>query len=340
LIINKLIKKILFLLTILFAFVSCSKDQEQSEANLNKQIADANISSFTELFFVGSYSGNPSIYTFDSQDKSANILWHKNDEHVIELLVSPDRKVAYFLTKQKQRLKSSQPAIERGRLYHIDLESKKVEPIAKFEEGIQLISFWNDNDRFTVIINSVDKTIASYINKNTQVYNRFGKLLLDNNEIFDLTKDGYPVSKLPPLEYQSPNELFTVTEKNDSIQIRQKNNRKIISTRFVNKRIKQIGWAENNKHLILRLQPALELKEEINNYRQTELAVYDLQKKKTIKIFDGDGLKYFVLIGDFLILDSGFGKDSNVIIYKLNPLQEINTIKINGGCGLRNIPNG
>ncbi len=58
-----------------------------------------------------------------------------------------------------------------------------------------------DNDRFTLVINSIDKTIASYVNKNIQVYNRFGKLLSDNTEVYDLTKDGYPITKLPAINY-------------------------------------------------------------------------------------------------------------------------------------------
>ena len=75
----------------------------------------------------------------------------------------------YFLTKRKQRLKSSQPAIEKGRLYRIDFEVNKVESITQLEEGIQVIPYWIDNNRFTLVINSIDKTIASYINKNIHI---------------------------------------------------------------------------------------------------------------------------------------------------------------------------
>jgi hypothetical protein len=326
----------------LFALISCSENKNETAAddNLTNEIANAKLSVFSELFFVGNYSGNPSIYIFISDSKKVNVFWNKNDEQVIDLLVSPDRKAAYFLTKQKQKLKSSQPAIEQGRLYHIDFETKKVESVAKFEEGIQLISFWNDNDRFTVVINSVDKTIASYINKNIQVYNRFGKLLSDNSEIFDLTIDGYPLTKLPALKYTSPNQLFTVVQKNDSIQIKRNKIIKNIPTRFVNKDLTQIEWAENNKLVILKMKPKSISKQQTAGYNNFLLVIFDIKKEKTLKIFDDDGYKNFVLIGDFLIFDSGFGKDSNVIIYKLNPLEEVNTIKINGGCGLRNIPNG
>jgi len=54
-------------------------------------------------------------------------------------------------------------------------------------------------------------------------------------------------------------------------------------------------------------------------------------------MFDSVGGNRFVLIGDFLIFDNGFGKDSHIEIFKLDSLSNHKTIKINGGCGLRNI---
>ncbi len=67
------------------------------------------------------------------------------------------------------------------------------------------------------------------------------------------------------------------------------------------------------------------------------LTIFDLQKKKTVKMFETVGSNRFVLIGDFLIFDNGIGKDSHIEIFKLDSLSNYKTIKINGGCGLRNI---
>mgnify|MGYP001193141358 FL=1 len=336
----KLFMKKFILLTLLVSlFFSCNevKDEDFDEDDLNKEIENARLSELSEIYFVGNYAGNLSVYKYDYKTDKSKVFWHSNDERVIDLLISPDYKSAYFISKRKQRLKSSQPAIEKGRLYRIDFEVNKVESITQLEEGIQVIPFWTDNDRFTLVINSIDKTIASYINKNTQVYNRFGKLLSDNTEIYDLTKDGYPITRLPSINYKSPNELFTVIEKNDSIYIRQQKSKKEIKTRFTSKKILQLGWADNNKHLILLLKSTDQLKQSSNDIEKTLLAIYDLQKKKTVKMFETVGYKRFVLIGDFLIFDNGFARDSHIEIFKLESLSNYKTIKINGGCGLRNI---
>jgi hypothetical protein len=45
-----------------------------------------------------------------------------------------------------------------------------------------------------------------------------------------------------------------------------------------------------------------------------------------------------VLIGDLLIFDDGFGRDSFIELFSLNKLNEVRKIKITGGCGLKNIP--
>jgi hypothetical protein len=331
-----------YFMSLVFAsiiFFSCSdvNENDLEEENLNNEIENAQLSEFTGFYFVGNYAGRPSIYRYDYETDKSKIFWHSNDERVIDLLISPNYKSCYFITKRKQRLKSSQPAIEKGRLYRIDFEVKKVESITQLEDGIQIIPFWMDNDRFTLVINSIDKTIASYVNKNIQIYNRFGKLLSDNTEVYDLTKDGYPITKLPTVNFKSPNELFTVVEKNDSILVRQQKSKKEIKTGFLFQIIQQLGWAENNKHLIMLIKSNDQEKKSANNVSKNLLVIYDLQKKKVVKKFDSVGYTRFVLIGDFLIFDKGFGKDSSIEIVKLESLSNYKTIKINGGCGLRNI---
>ena len=337
--INSLMKVVLLFFVVASFFYSCSdvKQEDRDEEFLNKEIENAKLTDFKGFYFVGSYLGFPSVYWYDFKNDKSKLFWHANDERVIDLLISPDYKSCYFITKRKQRLKSSQPAIEKGKLYRIDFEIRKVEFITQLEDGLQIIPFWTDNDRFSLVINSIDKTIASYVNKNTQVYNHFGKLLSDNTEIFDLTKDGYPITKLPQINYQSPNHLFTIVEKNDSIIVQHIKSKKEIKTRFVNRKLLQIVWAENNRNLVLLMIPKAEAKKNLRDYKKTCLAIFDLQKKKTVKLFEDIGVKNFVLISDFLIFESGFGRDSNIQIFKISSLENLKTISIIGGCGLRTI---
>lgn len=332
-------KYFMMLIFSLILFSSCGDDNQNDvdEDNLNKEIENAKLSEFSGFYFVGNYAGKPSIYVYDHETDKYKVFWHSDDERVIDLLISPDNKSGYFITKRKQRLKSSQPAIEKGKLYRIDFDVKKVESITQLEDGIQIIPFWMDNDRFTLVINSIDKTIASYVNKNIQVYNRFGKLLSDNTEVYDLTKDGYPITKLPAINIISPNELFTVVEKKDSLFVRQQKSQKEIKTGILSTKIQQLAWAENNKHLIMLLASKEKEKQSTDDTGKSILTIFDLQKKKTVNMFDTVGSNRFVLIGDFLIFDNGFGKDSHIEIFKLESLSNYKTIKINGGCGLRNI---
>lgn len=333
-------KLIIALFVMLICVSGCRNSEKNSyDQKLNDEIANATVSKFNGFYFVGNRSGMPSIYSYDAQSEKVKLFWSVEKERVIDLLVSVDQKAAYFITMRKQRLKSSKPAIERGKLYRIDFDANKVEYIAQLEEAIQIIPFWQDDDRFTLVINSVDKTVASYINKNTQVYNKFGKLLSDNNEIFDITKDGYPVTKLPDLKLTSPNEMFSVIVKNDSLQITQNNSGQTIKTKFVDEKIRQINWAENNKNVIILLvNKNNNLKAVSTPSTSSTLIIFDLFEKKIIKTFDGPGYKSFVLIGDFLIFDNGFGRDSSIKIIKLSTLEEVKIIKITGACGLRNIP--
>ena len=328
---------IFFLNAIILNSFGEKTDEEKAEEHLSNAINKAQIAEFTGFYFVGNQSGIPSLYWYDYYKDKVKIFWRDPDERVIDLLISPNNKSGFFITKRKQRLKSSQPAIEKGRLYRIDFEQKRTELITQLTDGIQIIPFWLDNDRFTLVINSVDLTIASYINKNTQVYNRFGKLLSDNTEVFDITKDGYPVTKISRLQLTSPNEMFTVIEKNDSVQIKQTKSRKEIKTRFKNKTIMQIKWAEDNKHVLLLMKTKVP-KENINQDDVSVLlALFDLQKKKTVKMYSGIGVQNFRIIGNYLLFDNGVGKKSEIEIVKIDDVGKIQKIKVHGGCSLRRI---
>lgn len=329
---------VLIFLSALFLTTCGEKtDDEKAVEHLSNAINKAKITEFTGFYFVGNRSGVPSLYWYDYEKDKVKLFWSEPDERVIDLLISPNNKSGFFITKRKQRLKSSQPAIEKGRLYRIDFEQKKTELITQLADGIQIIPFWLDNDRFTLVINSIDLTIASYINKNTQVYNRFGKLLSDNTEVFDITKDGYPITITGKVQFTSPNEMFTIIEKNDSIQIKQSKSKKEIKTRFKDKKFLQIKWAEDSKHVLLLMKS--KVKKEILNQENENvlLALFDLQKKKTVKMFTNTGVNNFRLIGNYLLLDNGVGKKSEIEIVNLNDLEKVKKIKVNGGCSLRKI---
>jgi hypothetical protein len=333
------LKLLILVVTLAVLSISCSEksEEEKSADKLTDAISKAKITDFVGFYFVGNYSGNPAVYWYDFEKDKSKVFWFEPDERVIDLLISPDNKSGFFITKRKQRLKSSQPAIEKGRLYRIDFELKIAELITQLEDGIQIIPFWTDNNRFTLVINSIDLTIASYINKNIQVYNRFGKLLSDNTEVFDITKDGYPITNQTKLEYSSPNELFTVIEKNDSIQIKQTGSKKEIKTRFKEKSLQLIKWADDNKLVLLLMKSKSKEKSVDDSEEKFLLAAFDLLKKKTIKIFNETGVNNFRLIGNYLLIDNGIGKNSFVEVMKLGELAKSKIIKINGGCSLRRI---
>jgi hypothetical protein len=330
-------KNFILLFIILLVF-GCNERNSGSESErFEREIANAKLTEFKELYFVATYSGIPSIFRYQVEKGKTKVFWSHKDEKVMQLLVSDDRQTAYFLTKHQQRLKSSKPAIERGHLYRIDMNIGKVESITQLDEGIQMIPFWTDDDRFTLVINSIDKTIASYINKNTQVYNKFGKLLSDNNETFDITKDGYPITKLPALKYSSSSGRFKLEQKGDTVLIHQSGSKNAIKSIFEKKELKQIGWAENNKQVVILFMENGESESLAQNKPSSLLIIFDLQKKKIVKSFDGQGYKRFVLIGDLLIFDDGFGRDSFIELFSLSSLSENKRIKISGGCSLKNI---
>ena len=85
-------KYFMMLIFSLILFSSCGDDNQNDvdEVNLNKEIENARLTELSEIYFVGNYAGNLSVYKYDYKTDKSKVFWHSNDERVIDLLISPD----------------------------------------------------------------------------------------------------------------------------------------------------------------------------------------------------------------------------------------------------------
>lgn len=328
---------ILFFLPVVIITTACNNDSTPDPANdpALKDVEAASVKEFKELVFVGSYQNKPSIYSYNKEENISKVLWHDKNESVLDLEVSDDLSVAFFITYRRIDRRNTPPEYILVKLFRIDLVTGKADLIKKLGDVIQIYSYWDNIGRFVVISNSIDITIASYVNKNKQVFNSFGKLLLDENEVFDISKDGYPLPDVPDLKLTSPKERFMVFEKADSIFIRNNYNNEEMFVSSDYERIINIQWAENLKQVVFLVLSKSDDSENPN----TKLFIFDVIEKKAVKTFNEIGKKRFLLYGDFLFYESGLNKSAFVKIFKLSELKEAGVINIKGGCALRSLTN-
>ncbi len=298
---------------------------------------------FSRFIFVGMADQKAGLYEYNVPGKKHKEFWSNYNEQVVELSYSPDMRSAFFLTAGHLGKKSVLPYITRVRLYLIDLDSLKVKFIKNFGDGVQVFTQWENNNNFKVIVNSIDTIVATYINQQTFIYNTFGKEQLNEVQTYDLTTTGYPKPYRNKTNYTSPDGRFKLINKNaDSTKVyladRRKNKTDFIITN--DQQLNQFFWSDDGKYLIFSTidisadNKTLNTKEPLTS----GLYVYNIQQKKIVKEWEGDGIKNFFIKNDLLIFDNGFDENSSISIFNYMTLKIIDVIKVRGGCGLRNIP--
>jgi len=293
---------------------------------------------FANLVFVGT-TDKPELFKFDLEDKSIKPIWSHKKEKVVELSYSPDRKILFFLTAKKWGISGNIPSINDVKLYMINTETFKVDFIEKIGTGIQVFSQWENESSFKVTLNYVDKTISSYINQNTRLFNSFGKKLSDEIKTFDLTKDGYPRLE-KSTNFNSGKFILEESAKDSIVYIKDIEEEERFQITKTKQNINRIEWLHEISAIIFSTLDAALTEESVNedSIETSGLYFYSINEKKIKEKWAGKGYKNFDVINNYLIFDTGFDENSIIILFDLLKEETIDTIKIKGGCGLRNIP--
>ncbi|BDQ03837.1 hypothetical protein [Ignavibacterium sp.] len=328
----------LFLINILILLflLSCRNSDEKNPAD-DPAIKEASVAIVKELkgfYFVGMNSRIPSIYYYDFVNDKIKLIKSGKDEKIYELEVAPDGNAFFYLTYTALNKKIAIPEINGIKIFRYEPAVDKSELLQSLKPAIQLYSYWMDNDRFRVVAISFDEIVASYLNKNALTFNYFGKLLSDENELFDIVKSGYPVVETPALANVSPLKRFEVIAKNDSLLIRNNYDGTEKKLNLLKNNLLKIAWADNLQQVVLFMKnPEADKTDASHN-----IILYDLLKKKIVKTFEEKGIKSFLLLGDYLIYDYKLSQNYSINIFQLSSMKNIKTLSLRDGCALKSLP--
>ncbi|WP_337871901.1 hypothetical protein [Ignavibacterium sp.] len=329
-------KLVLLNMFILIVLISCNQTSEKNPEDdpALVDIKSALVKEVKGFYFVGMKQKIPSIYYYEFESDEVSIVKSNKNEKIYELELAPDGNTFFYLTYKNLNKKIATPEIKGIKIFRYEPAVNKSEITNSLQPAIQLYSYWMDNDRFRVVAVSFDEVVASYINKNTLTFNYFGKLLSDENELFDLVKNGYPVIETPALLTTSPMKRFEVISKNDTLFIRNYYDRSDNNLRLLKNDLVRISWADDLQNVVMMFKLKSEDKTDVSH----KIVVYNLLKKKIVKTFEAKGIKNYLLLGDYLIYDLKPSQNYEINIFKLSSLQNIKTISLKDGCALKSLP--
>lgn len=329
-------KFILINILIIFLFISCKSGNEKNPDDdpAIKEASSAIVKDVKGFYFVGMYSRIPSIYYYDFKEDKIKLIKSNKAEKIYEIELAPDGNAFFYLTYKELNRKIAIPEINGIKIFRYEPAVEKSELLQTLKPAIQLYSYWMDNDRYRVVAISFDEVVASYINKNAITFNYFGKLLSDENELFDIVKNGYPVVESPALSNISPMKRFEIISKSDTLFLRNNYDGTDKKLNLLKNNLARLNWADNLKNVVFMMKNNSSDKTDISH----TLILYDLLKKKIVKTFEEKGIKSFMLLGDYLIYDFKSAQHTAINIFKLSSMEIIKTLSLKDGCALKSLP--
>jgi hypothetical protein len=331
------IPALIFFITLL---VSCEK-AEKSEV-VNQPDTSMVKSTFVEnqpeeFLFVGSYFGNTALYKYFIKEKKSEVVWYDTKDKVILLLYKSDKDPAYFITARKVGKKGSFPLVTKLKFYRIDPVTQEKFLVDELGDGMQVTAYWNDDGNPEIVYTVIDQTVSSYVNKYKQTYNFFGKLIDDEIETFDLTKDGFPALIPKRSSTVSTSGNYGVSVLGDSVYLKTAGEDSLYFVTAVKYNFNKVDWNDNEDYMIIS-SINLENKSLKNRKPETaELFVYDIKGDSLTAYWYGSGRMNFITNSNLLIFDKGFDRNSSIYIYDFERAELIDSVKIHGGCGLMNV---
>jgi len=328
-----------FLLIVMLSLIGCRIKNDNQTIVEKKTIINEKAAP-DAFYFVGKALYTPGIYKYSFYSKKRKIIWSSKNQRVIVLSYSDNLKNAFFITAKSYGKLGVFPFVEKIRLYTLETQTGKINFVKVIGSGMEVYTQWETDDTFSIILNSLDENIATYVNQQKQIFNVFGKLLRDETKTYDLTADGYPSLTKKEREGLSPNAKYFFTVKTDSINVYTissgKENKEIISTSQV---LRKFEWEERNKLIFTTadLTPANKTLYS-KNPETSKIIIYSPETDEILKFWEGGGVKNFLIMNNKLIFDTGFENESKINLIDLETFKQFDVIKIQGGCGIKYIP--
>ena len=330
--------KILIVLICTLLIPACNTSDNKDKKSETDQDRDSLSIDNNSFLFLTEWFDKVGVYSYNLSEKKYKPAWWHPRENVVMLIYRPGNYPAYFLTSEKTGIKANFPFFNRLKLFIISHDLSETKQIDNLGSGLQFTARWNDDENLEVICTALDKTIASYVNQYTKVYDHYGKLVDSEVKTFDIEKSGFPQLIPPRNSTISLSGKYGVSFKSDSVFLKTGGTDSLKFVTIIKHNLNKLRWSDDEEYLFI---STLDLNNETIKTRSpetSELFIYSLQADSLIGAFGGAGIKNFLTLNDLLIFDDSFNNNAVINIFDLKQAKVIDVIKPKSGCGLVTLP--
>jgi hypothetical protein len=295
----------------------------------------------TTFLFVANKTSKTGLWLYDLKSHKAFPIRSDKNEIVAETATNEKHDHAYFVTVNKFGREGVLPFFVNAKLYTIDLKTLSISRPVKLGNGVQLSAFWDDDTTIKIAINKIQSAMASHVSQQRLLFSVNGKQKHEESQVYDFTRVGFPLLPKERVRLLSPDKSFSIdlNDRNAVFLHGGIENPKLLVGES-GERLFGVKWSSDGKSLIFNtrdISPSNRTMKSSSPQTAT-LYLFSLAENVMLKTVSGGGFKHFDVIGDMVIYDDNFGKNSCIHIYDMKQRKETETVKFAEGCGLQNIP--
>jgi len=290
---------------------------------------------YKPFYFIGYDIGRPALYKTDILEIQPELIWSRWGREIMNLYRAENRNNFFFTASLAEDIRGNFPLVMDARLYKFDRSTENVNLVKYFGKGLNLSAGWENDSSFIAYFTILDSMLTSKIIQRKFVYNPDGEQEDSTKQIFELVKDGIPIPTFVNINPISPNLRYKIVivenDSTSSLNIIDELNGSNNFIGNISGKLKENKWNGKSDYLFAKF----ESKETPDT---TDLYIVDLKKMILTKHFRSSGRKNFIIIGNLLVFDDGFGEESFITLFRYRKNQIFSEIRIPGGCGVYNIP--
>ncbi|MCF8240417.1 MAG: hypothetical protein K9J16_03455 [Melioribacteraceae bacterium] len=295
---------------------------------------------FSNFNFIGKDRNRPAIYNYNLITKKAEVLWSRWGRKIISANFTEDRNNMLFVTALLYDIEGGFPLIRNVRIYRFDRLRNTVRRIDKLGKANQIYTLWENKRELKVYFNFLDSVSTSTVVQQIHKYDiDSGKTGMEE-KIFELVTQGFPPPPVKSIDFIAPDSSynFGVKQSGDSLLYYLLADYEKIQTPFYKSQgsLINLKWSRDSKYLVF--TEKIDIVNDTNKHFNKRLVIVDVPDREVIRIFEKDGILNFDIHGDLLLFDAGYNENAKIIVYNYIKDSVYSEIKIEGGCGLYNIP--
>lgn len=291
---------------------------------------------FNSFLFVGYYLNRASLYKYDLLEDEYYLVWSKWGKKITDLHYKEEEVNTFFTTGFQIGVEGGFPFITDVRLYMHNRINNDTKLLQKFGKGLSVSSTW-DNELLDVSFVELDSLKTMSVYRKDYRYDPEGIMATQSVDEFDLLNDGLPNKLRGGISIDSPDDNYSLAyeeaEDTTTIGIIENVRGKENLVGKYKGRLKHAEWKKLRDEVLVSL-----ITESDTAETRTSIYIIDYHKYEIVDSIKTQGSGNFMVKGNLLFYDKGFGREAKIIIYDNDMRSTVDSILIRGGCGLTNIP--